>query len=114
MDVFTLALGDAGAAGAYFVYLAATKGGTAAIAWAKARWNAGKADLAALQADVTGAKDKVTALETGAVADLQKAVASLRGDVDKVTQYLSPGVHTVNLAPAFLAPTAPAPAAPNA
>jgi hypothetical protein len=63
MDVFSIAVGVV-----YFLYLAATKGLSALWSWLKAKWTAGKADLAALDPEFT-------ALEQGIVQDLKTRVA---------------------------------------
>lgn len=65
------------ALGAYFVYLAATKGLPAAVTWFKAWWNKGKAELSTLKGDVTEAQAKLTSMEATLGAD----VAKLKTDV---------------------------------
>lgn len=92
MDVFSIAVGAFGVGAAYFIYLTATKGLPAAVAFVKAKWNAGKADLAALQ----GLADKVASLEQGAIAEVKTRLAAVE---QKLTQ-----------APALAAPAAAAPA----
>ncbi len=54
----------------YFVYLAATKGLPFAWSTVKSWWNAGKAELAKVQSDLTA---RVTTLE-GDVAQIKKAI----------------------------------------
>jgi hypothetical protein len=77
MDLLSIAAGAAGVGAAYVLYLVATKGLPAALAWLKAKWNAGKADLAALQGDVAGVQTKVASLETVVVAELRSRIAAL-------------------------------------
>lgn len=69
MDVFSVAAGVAGALGAYFLYLAATKGLPAAWAWLKANLS-----VSALRADLVS-------LESGAVAAVKADVAVVKADV---------------------------------
>jgi hypothetical protein len=47
------------ALGLYFLYLVATKGLPAALAWVKAKWNAGKDELASLEGRFAGEVDQV-------------------------------------------------------
>lgn len=77
MDALSIAAGAAGVGAAYFLYLVATKGLPAALAWAKAKWNAGKADFAALQGDLAGVQTKLASIETVALAELRSRIAAL-------------------------------------
>jgi hypothetical protein len=77
MDVFSIAAGAAGVGVAYFLYLVGTKGLPAALAWVKARWNAGKANLAQIEADLEGVTGKVTSLEQLVLPALQAAQADI-------------------------------------
>jgi hypothetical protein len=101
MDIFSIAAGAAGVGVVYFLYLAGTKGLPAALAWAKAKWNAGKADFAALQGDVQGLSGKVTALETGAIAELKGTVAAVQADVAKLKAAAPPAFLGASQAPAL-------------
>jgi microcompartment protein CcmL/EutN len=112
MDVFSIAVGAIAVGVIYFLYLAATRGLPAAIAWARAKWSAGKADLVGLQGDVAGLGGKVTALEQGAVADLQRGFEALRGDIDALKARVPVTAAAPAAAPSFIA--APAQAAPHA
>lgn len=99
MDVFSIAAGAAGVGVIYFLYLVATKGLPAALSWAKAKWNAGKAGLSALQGDVEGISGKLTSLEQeikSRLATVESAVVSLKAPA---------------AAQPAAAPSAPAPAA---
>lgn len=60
MDFFSVAAGAAGVLGAYFLYLVATKGLSAAVAWVKT---------------------KFSSIETSAVADIKSAIAAIEKDV---------------------------------
>lgn len=60
MDIFSVFAGFAGALCAYFLYLVATKGLSAAVAWVKT---------------------KFSTLEADAVAELKAAVATVEKDV---------------------------------
>jgi len=68
MDLFSIALGAGGVGAAYFAYLCAAKGLPAALAWIKAKWNAGKAAASALQADIDDAHHRITSLESRLVS----------------------------------------------
>jgi hypothetical protein len=68
MDIFQIALGAAGVGVAYFVYLAATTGLPAALAWIKAKWNAGKAAAAALESRISTLEKDVGALKKASTA----------------------------------------------
>lgn len=67
MDIVSVAAGAAGILGVYFLYLAATKGLSAAVAWFKSKWTSIettvvadlKADVAAVKTDVAAIKAKV-------------------------------------------------------
>lgn len=61
--ILTAAAGFAAAVAIYFAYLAATKGLPAAVAWAKAKWTAGAAEIATIKADIESLKLKAAALE---------------------------------------------------
>lgn len=74
---FGIAAGAAGVVGLYFLYLAATKGLPAAVAWFKTWWNKGKAELDALKADVATAQTAAAALE----AKLQPMIDAVKNDV---------------------------------
>jgi hypothetical protein len=80
MDILSIAVGAAGVGLAYFVYLAATKGLPAAVAWVRARWTAGRAELANLGADVDQAHVKIDAA-LAKLNVLQDAVATVQADV---------------------------------
>lgn len=107
-NIVPMAIGAAGVAVAYFTYLAATKGLPAAIAWVKAKWNAGKAELAALEAEITDAKAKLNTLEQNTVAELKAGLAAVQADVTALK------AKAASSAPAFLTPVAPAAGAPAA
>jgi cob(I)alamin adenosyltransferase len=81
-DLFSVAAGAGGVGLSYFLYLAATKGLPAAVAWAKEKWNAGKADLETIQADLHELGSQVTVLEHQTVAELRTAFDSLRAEVE--------------------------------
>lgn len=81
-DPFSIAVGAGGVGLSYFLYLTATKGLPAAIAWAKDKWHAGKADLAMLQADLHELGSQVTVLEHETIAELRTAFDSLRAEVE--------------------------------
>lgn len=76
-DVFSIAIGAIGVGLAYFIYLASTKGLPAAYAWAKAKWNAGKAKAAQLDAGLETLTLKVTALEQNVLPALQAAQSDI-------------------------------------
>lgn len=78
MDLVQIAIGVALAGGAYFSYLVATKGLPAALAWVRAKWNAGKVELAAIEATANSALSKAKALEEGTVAGLTADMAKLK------------------------------------
>jgi hypothetical protein len=59
----TIGLVLGGAGGAWFTHLVATKGLPAAIAWAKAKWNAGKADLANLKGRLAAVEEQLAAIK---------------------------------------------------
>jgi len=63
MDVFSVAAGAAGVLGAYFLYLVATKGLSAAVAWVKTKWSS---------------------IEASAVSDLKTAQTTVHADIAKV------------------------------
>lgn len=103
-DVATIALLAAGALGAYFLHLVATKGLPAAIAWVKAKWNAGKAAAAGLQAGVESAHARITDLETSALPAIKARLSAL-----EVTLGLSKPAPVANAAGAATGePAAPA------
>jgi hypothetical protein len=77
MDVFSIATGAAGAGIAYFLYLVSSKGLPAALAWVKARWNAGKADLEQLKGDVDIAKRDIAAFDSKARSSFAAVYAEL-------------------------------------
>lgn len=62
-SIFLLAGGFGIAVGGYFLYLAYTKGLPAAVAWAKAKWNAAKNDLAQVRGDAVAAQAYAARLE---------------------------------------------------
>jgi hypothetical protein len=108
-NITSIAVGAAGVGFAYFLYLAATKGLPAALAWAKAKWNSAGAEVTALRADLAQ-------LEQGAVADVKSRLATLEADVASLKKPAAPApaAAPVAAAPAFVtaaAPQAPAPAA---
>jgi hypothetical protein len=96
-QILSVAIGAVGAGALYFVYLAASKGLPATVAWAKAKWNAGKTEAAALRADFDQ-------LEQGALG----RISTLEADVAKLKGYLGPAATAPNPAPAAAAPTAAA------
>lgn len=98
MDLVQIAIGVALAGASYFAYLVATKGLPAAWALAKAKWNAGKAELAKLQGDLA-------TLEQGVVADVKERVAALEAEMSRLKPAPNP-VPTAAAAPAA-APAAP-------
>jgi len=69
-------LGIAGVAVAVFLYIAATKGLPAAIAWVKAKWTAAKKDLANLKGDLASLEQRVVALEQKVAAPAAAAPAA--------------------------------------
>jgi hypothetical protein len=90
ISLFSIALGAAAVGLAMFLKLCATKGVPAAIAWVKAKWNAGKADIANLQGDVAGVQSKLTSIETVALADIKTRLAALEGAVAAAKPALIP------------------------
>lgn len=54
MDLLSIGTGAAFAAAGYFLYRVARDGVPAVLAWAKAKWTAGKTEIGALSADVEG------------------------------------------------------------
>jgi len=105
MDVFSIAVGAAGVGCLYFLYLASSKGLPAALAWLKAKWNAGKADLAGLQGDVVDVKSKLASIETVALNEIKNRLAAIEGAIGLT----KPSPVAANPAPSFLQP----PAAPS-
>jgi hypothetical protein len=71
--------GAAGVGLLYFLYLVATKGLPAALAWVKSTWNgaanAVKADIAAAKSDIEALKGDVAAAKTDIAALKQKVGA---------------------------------------
>lgn len=84
MDFFSIAAGAAGVGALWFFKLAATKGLPAALTWLKAKWNAGKADLAGLQGDVAGLTGRLSALEQGALAELKTGLETVQADINAI------------------------------
>jgi hypothetical protein len=97
MDLAQIAIGAALAGAAYFAYLAATKGLPAAWAFVRAKWSAGKAEVAKLKGDLV-------ALEQGAIAEVKDRLGALEAEVAKLK-----GMPAAAAAPA--PPAAPAPVA---
>lgn len=106
MDLFSIAAGAAGVGAAYFVYLASTKGLKFALAWARAKWNAGKADLAGLQGDLAGLSGKVASIETGVLADIKERLGTVESALVDLKRPAP--AQAASPAPAFIAPAAPA------
>jgi hypothetical protein len=107
-DPAQIALGAAAVCVAYFLYLVATKGLPAALAWVKAKWNAGKADLAALQAEIAGVQIKVASIETVALADIKARLSALEATgIGKIAAAAAAPASQVALL-AVAAPAAPA------
>ena len=75
MDLLSILVGVALVFALYFLYLAATKGVPAAWSLLKSWWNAGKAELAKVQSDLTA---RVTTLE-GDVSSIKKALGTGQG-----------------------------------
>jgi len=101
MDIFSIAIGAVGVGVAYFLFLAATKGMPAALAWVKAKWNAGTNEIAQIEADLSGLAGRVSSLEQGGVAgvsQLTSVVEAVKADVEKLKAVIP-------------LPAAPAPAA---
>jgi hypothetical protein len=108
MDIISVAIGAVGVFFAWFSYLAATRGLPAALAWAKAKWNAGKTELAAIRGDIGDAQTKIAALEQGAIAGLDKRLAVLEAQMAG----LKPAPAVAAAAPAAAPTPVPQPAAP--
>jgi hypothetical protein len=94
MDVLSIATGVAGAGVAYFVYRCARDGVPAVLAWAKAKWSAGKAELGSLSAEVDHVHDRLDAAE--------RWIAQLSADVQKL-KGAPAAASAAPAAPAFLA-----------
>lgn len=88
------------AAGLYFLYLVATKGLPAALAWVKGKWTSGKAELAKLDDDIDHAFERIGVLEKQMVS-----VLAARAFSPTVAPAPTPPASMVTLQPA------PAPAA---
>jgi hypothetical protein len=102
MDLFSLAAGAAGVGGTYFLYLASSKGLPAVLAWAKARWNAGKPDLKSLQGDIVEAHRKIDLVRGGVSASF----ASCYAEIDEIKAKLGLPIATADAA-AAAAPAQP-------
>lgn len=92
MDAFSIAAGAAGVGLIWFLKLGAAKALPAALGWLKARWTAGKVEVATL-------------------AELQDLVAEARRDIDEIKAKIEVPLATASaapdpLAPAFLQPAA--------
>ena len=92
MDILQIALGAAGAGLSYFLYLAATKGLPAALAWLKAKWNAGKAKAAQVESDLEAVTLKVTTLEQQVLPALQAAQSDIAALKDLLPKAAAPAV----------------------
>lgn len=120
MDVISIAVGAVGVGVAYFLYLAATKGLPAALAWVKAKWNAGKVELASLESDIADAHDRVTSLEhrLDSVESSIKALSAPAAPAKPATVSAAPAAPAApapqQVAPAPATPAAPAAAAASA
>ena len=79
MDVFSIAAGAAGIGLLWFLKLAGSKGLPAALAWAKARGNAG-AVIEALKGDIADAHRKIAGLE----GRLKPSFASVYAEIDEL------------------------------
>jgi hypothetical protein len=101
MDIVSIAVGAAGVGVVYFAYLAATRGLPAALAWVKAKWNAGKAEIAALEQDIDAAHVKVDAA-TAKLAVLADSLTSAQRDIAQLKAIAIPSAPAA--APAQVAP----------
>ncbi|WP_316172254.1 hypothetical protein [Bradyrhizobium sp. SZCCHNRI3037] len=116
MDISSILVGAVGAGLAYFLYLCASKGLPAAWALVKAKWNAGRAQIASLagelddaHARIDSAVESVKAVAQG-LGQAQVRIASLEKALAEHVQADSATAHPQ--APAAIAATVAAPARP--
>lgn len=95
-DLFSIAIGAVGVGLVYFLYLAATKGLPAALAFVKAKWTAGTTKVAQIEADLEAVTGKVTTLEQQVLPALQAAQA----DISALKDLLPKASASVAAAPA--------------